>query len=100
MSISGNFISDADLEKTVRIDHRSIELYPGEFFAPRINLPRLGRGLNRKALLKFKNFCHGKCLGSKADMVRKMKAMCVKNEMHFVDYDPETNLLVIKVFGF
>jgi hypothetical protein len=91
-----------NLEKIIRIEKKSIEVFPSTHFAAN-SIPQRGLGLNRAAVLKFKNFRTKKEPTKGANekfLIRVKKWILDQPNAEFLDYNFESEELSITVDNF
>jgi hypothetical protein len=92
-------LTNLDLQKTIKIVKKSIEVYPDQFFKTNLNKPPRGRKLNVCARLIYKQIKKPKNLPLD-QFIMKLKKYTIKSKAMFEQYDPETQTLIILVKGF
>lgn len=89
-------LTGIDLDSTVLIDPGEVTVYP-----PAMELPPLGNGLNKPALVTFYNIHPRKPTPEGYErMERRLKKNCEEKGLAFVAYDQTSGDFVFKVAGF
>lgn len=95
-------IRGLNLEKIIRIEKKSIEVFPSTHFSAN-SIPQRGLGLNRAAVLKFKNFRTKKQPTKDANekfLIKVKKWILDQPNAEFLDYNFESEELSITVDNF
>ena len=89
-------LTGIDLNSTVLIDAGEVTVYP-----PTMDLPPLGNGLNKPALITFYNIHPRKLTPEGYErMERRLKKNCEEKGLGFIAYDQVSGDFVFKVAGF
>ena len=92
-------LTNLDLQRTIKISKKMIEVYPDQFFKEKLNKPARGRRLNQPARLIYFDIRKPSKLDL-SEFVQKLRIMSLQNGTLFEEYDAEKKTLQVLVEGF
>lgn len=87
-----------DLDEIVHLGHRAVEVYPEN---GKIAIPQAGTGLNKAAIIEFFKWALPKKYENDIDgYILKLKSWATSIDAQFKFYDPEREMVCIRVNNF